>query len=336
MKAIFLGKFQPPHLGHIRTILKVAKNFNSVIVGITMGETKVIEYSEVQAILTEVFDDNPNISFQLIEGTIEGGTSNITEFNFDVVVSGNHKVLEILKKQGYQVQFQPRTEGKGYSGSEIRGLIETNKSIYIENRTIGYDFKIVPLSHLKPLEKVLPVHLHNIESMILDDGVIKRPLIIDAKYNIVLDGSHRYAFLIKHGYKYAPVIVVNYDDDAIFVGNHLKHRYLTDSDFVISKAEVVSRALNEQLFEARTTRHFFPFRKIDHPLSLEQLEKGSQRNIDYLLQSCTLDEEISIDKKYIKEIDEELTAIQQYIAEQNDVKAYLNFQIVEMKKSQTQ
>ncbi|WP_201785234.1 hypothetical protein, partial [Sterolibacterium denitrificans] len=263
---------------------------------------------------------------------IEGGTSNIDNLDFDVVVSGNQKVLDILQRRGYRVKFQSRTEGKGYSGSEIRSLIESKSSTYIENRTQGYNFKILPTVLLKPLELVYPSHFRNIEKLILKDGVMKRPIIIDARYNIVLDGSHRYAFLLKYGYKYAPVIVVNYEDDSIFVGNHLKHRYLVDENFVISKSEVVSRALNENLFRARTTRHFFPFRKIDYPVCLEQLEKAEPRNIDYLIENCTLADEIEADKQYISELDEELSIVNEYIKEQNGVKEYLSYQVVEMEK----
>jgi len=332
MKALFLGKFQPPHLGHIRTIFKIAKEYESVVVCITMGEPKAMEYEEVKSILQEVFESSKNISVTLINGTIEGGVSNIDDIEFDIIVSGNQKVLDILKKKGYKTQFQTRTEGKGYSGSEIRRLIENHSSTYIENRTQGYSFKILPILLLKPLELIYQSHFKNIEKLILKDDVIKRPIIVDAKYNIILDGSHRYAFLLKHGFKYAPVIVVNYEDDFIFVGNHLRHRYLTDEKFIISKSEVVSRALNENLFRARTTRHFFPFRKIDYPVSLEQLEKHGLRNIDYLIENCSIDDEIKADKEYIEEIDEELKIVSEYIKEQIDLKDYITYQIIEMEK----
>jgi cytidyltransferase-like protein len=332
VKALFLGKFQPPHLGHIRTILKISKEHDSLIVGITKGEPKAIEYEQVKSILNETLEGSKNISVTIIDGTIEDGTADLSEIDFDIVLSGNQKVLDILQRNGYKTIYQPRTEGTGYSGSEIRGLIEGKKVTYIENRTKGYDFKILPTSSLKPLELVYPNHFKNIEKLILKDGIMKKPIIIDAKYNIVLDGSHRYAFLLKYGFKYAPVIVVNYEDDSIFVGNRLKHRYLTDEDFVISKTEVISRALNEKLFDARTTRHFFPFRKIDYPVDLHSLENGFPRNIDYLIEQCTVEDEIKANKAYIDELDVELEIINAYIKEQNGVKSYLNYQLIEMEK----
>lgn len=333
MRAIFLGKFQPPHLGHIRTILKIAESYEQVIVGITMGEPKIIDYKEVLNIMREVLAGYKNINVVLIEGMIEDGTASLQDLDFDIVVSGNHKVLEALNKLGYKTIFQDRTDGLGYSGSEIRGLTQASQHVIsLKEEKQNYFFKIMKVSDLKPLEKVLPSHLENIEKMLFKDGEMRRPLIVDDKYNIVLDGSHRYAFLVKYGFKYAPVISIKYDDESIFVGNHLKHRFLKDENLVISKSEVIYRGLNEKLFDARTTRHFFPFRKIDHTVSLENLIQGDQKDISYLLQNISLDEEILKDMNYISEIDDELNVLSSYVKEQEDVKAYLSYQIEEMKK----
>jgi cytidyltransferase-like protein len=332
MKVIFLGKFQPPHLGHIRTIMKVAKEYTSVIVGITKGTPCIMEYEEIKKIFEELFSSYHQIEVVLIDGTIEDNTANLSQYDFDIVISGNYKVIETLKNKGFKTKYQERTDGIGYSGSEIRSLSHVVSQEAIHSKNISVDFKILPVALLKPLEKILPSHYQNIEKMIFQDGAMKKPLIIDNKYNIVLDGSHRYAFLVKNGFQYAPVITVNYSDDAIFVGNHLKHRYLKDENFIISKAEVIARALNENLFDARTTRHFFPFRKIDYMVSLEQLVKGESKDISYLLQSVSIEDEINEDLKYILEIEEELAILEAYKKEQKDVKKYLKTQIDFMKK----
>lgn len=332
MKAIFLGKFQPPHLGHIRTIINIAKDYEKLIIGITKGVPKVIDYEDVHFILAEVLSAHKNIEVVLIDGMIEDGTATISNLVFDVIVSGNHKVLEALKKQGYTTVFQSRTDGVGYSGSEIRELAQSQNTIALKEKHQVDRLKILRTSELKPLERVLPSHLKNIEELIIKDGVMKKPIIVDSKYNIVLDGSHRYAFLVKYGFKYAPVICVDYDDESIFVGNHLRHRFLRDEKYVISKSEVISRGLNENLFDARTTRHFFPFRKSEHIVSLEELSYGEMRDISYLLQDVSIDDEVVQDLNYINEIKEELKVLHSYIQEQEDVMDYLRFQIEKIKK----
>jgi hypothetical protein len=170
--------------------------------------------------------------------------------------------------------------------------------------------------------------------MIEKDNKINKPLIVDKKDKIVLDGSHRYAYLYKEGYNYAPAILVDYEDEAIFVGNHLKHRFIKDNSFTISKQEVRNRAINENLYPPRTTRHFFPFRKVDYPVELKLLEKGDkQRSIEHLLEKILLEDEIAMDRNYIDEIDEEIKIIKKYLDEQYETKEYLLSQIKMMENN---
>ena len=331
MKALFLGKFQPPHLGHIQTIKNLAKSYSKVTIGITKGTPKVLDYENVKEILVNIFESDNNINVELVDGTIEGNTASLDKLEFDIIVTGNHKVLELLQLQGYLTKFEERSHGIGYSGSELRSLKNLNSNLVPESRINDFKLEIVPTSSLKPLEKVLPSHLKNLENLILQDQIIKKPIIVDRDHNIVLDGSHRYAFLIRYGYEFAPVIKVNYSDESIFVGNHLKHRYIQDKSFVISKSEVISRGLNEDIYSARTTRHFFPFRKEDFPVSLERLNKGFKQDISYLIEDVACNEEIDTDLTYIAEINEELEILKMYMKEQNEVKAYLEMQIQAMK-----
>jgi len=183
--------------------------------------------------------------------------------------------------------------------------------------------KIIPISKILPLEKVFKKHLDNVSKMILKTNTMNRPLIIDKKYKIVLDGSHRYAFLYNQGYKLAPVIEVDYDNESIFVGNHLHHRFLYDEDKKITKKEVIHRALKNKLYNPRTTRHFFPFRKVDLPTKLNELKKEKEKSIKKLEYGTSLEKEIKFNNKFINEINDELEHIDTYIKDQKDVKKYL-------------
>ena len=322
--AIFMGKFQPPHLGHIRTILRIYRDYSNLIVGVT-EDKRVMNAYEVKDILDEIFLDYDSIEVQIIKGIVEEGTAEIPN-DIDIVLSGNQKVLNKLSSD-YITQFIPRTEGLGYSATELRKSSFTNKALSLQNLNSNLKMELIELKNLKPLERVLPSHLNNIQMMIERDGMVKKPLIVDREDSIVLDGSHRYAYLLQEGYRFAPVILVNYDDEAIFVGNHLRHRFLKDESFIISKAEVRDRAINENIYPPRTTRHFFPFRKEDFPVKLEKLEKENPHNIDYLIDKLSLNEEIVIDKNYIHEIDEEIAIIEKYLQEQKETKNYLLSQI---------
>jgi hypothetical protein len=96
---------------------------------------------------------------------------------------------------------------------------------------------------------------------------------------------------------------------------------------------VIEAALNEKLLDARTTRHFFPFRKINFPVKLKKLIPGKLNNIDFLIEKTNIKNEIKKNLLYINEIDGELKILNNYIDEQNDIKTYLTNQVNLMKKS---
>jgi hypothetical protein len=193
---------------------------------------------------------------------------------------------------------------------------------------------IEPLDRLKPLEMVFPNHLKILSNIIMNSGVIESPLIADEKTGIILDGSHRYIFFRKYGYKEAVVKFINYYDENIRVGTHLMHRHIIDGSTNISKKEVIKRGLSGDLFPPRTTRHFFPFRKNTFAnVSLNSLKKGKERNVSEYIADVSINEEISHNKKYIEEIDFEIDEIIRYLDEARLTKVYLRRQIETMNKS---
>lgn len=187
---------------------------------------------------------------------------------------------------------------------------------------------IVPISILKPLELVFPYHLKNLSKMIMKSGIVETPIIADKKHGIVLDGSHRYIFFLKNGFKTVPVHFVDYEDENIRVGSRLIHRYLIEGDINISKEEVVRRGLTGDLFTPRTTRHFFPFRKNERmDVPLEDLESGEPVDVSKYIANTDIQDEINHNKKYLKEIENEFDELIRYMEEVRQTKQYLKKQI---------
>ena len=94
---------------------------------------------------------------------------------------------------------------------------------------------IANINMLKPLEMVFPNHLKILSKIINKSGFVESPLITDKKTGIILDGSHRYVFFLKNGYKDIAVEFVDYLDENIRVGTHLMHRHIIDKSINISK-----------------------------------------------------------------------------------------------------
>lgn len=191
-------------------------------------------------------------------------------------------------------------------------------------------YELVDIDKLRPLEKVFPTHLKNLEEMIESDGYISTPIIADAKTGTIMDGSHRYAYFLKKGYRKVPVTWADYDDENIRVGRHLCHRFQIDSTTGISKDECRERALNGNLFQPRTTRHFFTFRKNSITVPLDTLKKGKPIDISYLIADVDVSDEIEHNKKFIDELNLEVETIVTYLEEVSKTKRYLLKQVEAM------
>jgi len=157
-------------------------------------------------------------------------------------------------------------------------------------------------------------------------------LIIDDKYNIVLDGSHRYVILMQEGFEYTPVIKINYNDPHVRVGTHRMHRLIVNGPLNISKAEVIHRGISGKLFPPRTTRHFIPFLRPEINIPLKTLGKMDKADMNWIIARVNKKEEIKHNKKYIKELEEEQRELKNYMKECNRTKKYLKQQIEQMLK----
>ena len=191
-------------------------------------------------------------------------------------------------------------------------------------------YEIISIDDLIPLEKVFATHLKNLEKMIDNDNFLLKAIIADRKTGTVMDGSHRYVYLLKNGYKEAPIYWADYDNEDVRVGTNLSHRFFIDGNTGITKDECRQRALEGNLFLPRTTRHFFPFRKVDISLPLDQLKKGTPVDVQHLISDADISKEIEHNKEYINEINGEVEIVIQYLEEVLQTKKYLLKQIDHM------
>jgi hypothetical protein len=326
--AVFIGKFQPPHIGHMITARKLLARYAQVIVAVTDGKPNIMSPKNVLNLFMEVLG-NEGFSFKHIKGAVDEGTAKF-DFDFDIICSGNPLVLDLLKKQGHSVEFIERSSDDYFTGTFIRTNF-INKSMYDSKREIA-KFEIVDTSWLKPIEKVFPSHLTALEISIIEEQCIRAPLIVDSVTGAVLDGSHRYAFLLKNGYQKAPALLVDYSNESIFVGNELSHRFKYSDSKILHKDNIRARAISCELLEPRSTRHFFPFRKDEIPTKLSSLMQDQVNDIQHLLTSYTTADQVKANRSYLREVDEELVILKEYEAEQIALRDYLANHIDIMEK----
>lgn len=134
MIAIFPGRFQPPHVGHILTIVGIYPLYDKIFVAVT-GDTyegtkmPVMKAVEVKEILERIFAFMPKIK------VIYGGTGfRIREYfydlpKFDIVLTGNKEVLKNMAINKVRAKYVARSEGVGWNGTEIRQGIYNNPNL---------------------------------------------------------------------------------------------------------------------------------------------------------------------------------------------------------------
>jgi len=120
MIAFFPGKFQPPHLGHITTVMRIYDDYDRILVCITEDVPQVIHTNKVKKIFEEVFQHLPKVKVVLIKGALYSRSNTEGLPMFDVLVTGNPDIVQWAEKHNVPCRFMNRSDGPGFSGAIIR------------------------------------------------------------------------------------------------------------------------------------------------------------------------------------------------------------------------
>ena len=130
--ALFSGRFQPPHLGHILTLMDIYPKYSKIIVAITNNtyggeKPHVLPRNKVKEILERIFQNLPKIEVVLTEEGFPVRQTFTDLPEFDVVVTGNRATIKNMKNLGINSEYIPRSYGIGYSGTELRERLDWNE-----------------------------------------------------------------------------------------------------------------------------------------------------------------------------------------------------------------
>lgn len=120
MIAFFPGKFQPPHLGHMLTVVREYSKYDKIIIGITEDGPRVMSQEATKVVFEEMFRYMPKIEVVLVSGVLTKSDSLSHLPAFDVCISGNPQVVDKVRELGGLAEYVSRTDGLCYSGTEIR------------------------------------------------------------------------------------------------------------------------------------------------------------------------------------------------------------------------
>lgn len=110
--------------------------------------------------------------------------------------------------------------------------------------------RLTEINKLKCHEMVCLKRLKQVKDDLSVKGYIKNPIVVDQKYNIILDGHHRVEALRQLGVIKVPAYFVNYQNNNIKVTLRRKEFVFKD----IKKA-VVNYCLHGKIFPSKTTKH---------------------------------------------------------------------------------
>jgi nicotinamide-nucleotide adenylyltransferase len=131
MKALFIGRFQPFHLGHLLLLQRLATQYDEVIIGIGSSQyhdTPDNPFSEAEryqmisrSLDTEGIHNYRIVSIPDIHNPpkwVDYVSSIISDF--DLIIANNPFTRKLFSKKGYKVKGTKYFDRKRYSGKEIR------------------------------------------------------------------------------------------------------------------------------------------------------------------------------------------------------------------------
>ena len=138
MKALFIGRFQPFHNGHLKIIQQASKGYNEVIIGIGSSQyDNTLENpftSDERKLMIETSLENEgirNYSIALFPDihNYPKWVSHVVSItsDFDIVLSNSSLTKRLFSEKGYVVKKTPIFDRSRYSGKEIRERIVKNK-----------------------------------------------------------------------------------------------------------------------------------------------------------------------------------------------------------------
>ncbi|MFB6212990.1 MAG: adenylyltransferase/cytidyltransferase family protein [Candidatus Nanohaloarchaea archaeon] len=135
-KAVFLGRFQPLHVGHRKAIENTRDRFGELVVAVgsadkSREEDNPLSFEERKAIIEDCFPELRIVPVEDDEKDEEGNrrwAENIEELGADVVVSNNDLVKELVEEHtSMEAVEQEMHEPDVYSGTEVRRRIRSGE-----------------------------------------------------------------------------------------------------------------------------------------------------------------------------------------------------------------
>jgi len=151
-RALFVGRFQPFHLGHFNAVKWILKSFDELIIGIGSSQyshTKENPFTvgeRIEMIWEQIREDNLTSKVIIVPipdiGEHKLWVSVVKQYcpKFDVVFSNSPLTRILFIEEGYEVQNIPYFNREIYDGTKIREKIANDDDWekYLPNKIAEY------------------------------------------------------------------------------------------------------------------------------------------------------------------------------------------------------
>ena len=136
-RALFIGRFQPFHKGHLHVVKNISKKYDEFVIGIGSSQGKntlenPFSYNERKTMISSALKSNKIKNFKIFPVPDLYDDYKWTKYivknlpKFDVAYSGNEWTIRCFKK--HKIQAVKIKLVKGLSSTKIRKLIIENKN----------------------------------------------------------------------------------------------------------------------------------------------------------------------------------------------------------------
>jgi len=138
MKALFIGRFQPLHIGHLKIIQNLSKEYDEIIIGIgssQYGNTldNPFTANERKMMISKTMEKNNINKYRIVTipdihdppRWVEHVLSIVSDF--DIVISNNELTKKLFSEKGYNVKETKKYDKNKYAGRTIRKKMINNE-----------------------------------------------------------------------------------------------------------------------------------------------------------------------------------------------------------------
>jgi len=162
MKALFIGRFQPFHKGHLQVLDKLADKYEFIIgigsaqYGYTYDNPFTLE--ERKKMIQAALEETP-IRYEIVAipdiHNYPKWVDHVCSLtpSFDIVLSNNPLTRKLFREKGYKVEGTPLYNREVYSGEEIRRRISLDEpwEELVPSRVVRIIYSIGGVERIKKL-----------------------------------------------------------------------------------------------------------------------------------------------------------------------------------------